>query len=71
MVALYRLTLIDLEILYPQVVVFGALKGLLKYPILNINLFVILYKFATAAINTIAKKVFRLFFATSYSLYSS
>ena len=51
--------------------VFGALKGLLKYPILNMNLFVVLYEFTIAAIDTTAEKVLRLFFITPYSLYFS
>ena len=50
---------------------FGALKGLLKCPVLDINLFIILYKFTTVAIDTIVKKIPKLFFTTPYSLYFS
>ena len=69
-VTLYRLAPANLRILYPQAVAFRALEGLLKYPVLNINLFIVLCKFAIAVIDTIAKKAPRLFLITPYSLYS-
>ena len=50
---------------------FRALKGLLKYPVLNINLFIVLYKFIIVVIDTIVKKAPRLFLITPYSLYFS
>ena len=69
-VTLYRLTSADLKILYPQAAAFRVLKGLLKCPVLNINLFIILYKFTIAVIDTIAKKVPKFFLMTLYSFYS-
>jgi len=70
-VTLYRLAPANLRIPYSQAAAFRALKGLLKYPVLNINLFIVLYKFTTAAINVIAKKAPRLFLTTPCSLYYS